>query len=165
MGQKSAKADEVTDGSTPLQGRQETFCQVMAGGKVSGAEAYRQAGYSEIGANGHSARLVAKGSIKRRTEYIQAERAAKEGISREGQTRKLVIVAERCLAAGEHSTYVRAIEATNRMYGLDKQVIETHTEQPMTRSDQEQADLWAEFRLWEASRRGPGNVIGIRDVG
>ena len=165
MGQKPVKVDEVTDGSTPLQGRQETFCQVMAGGKVSGAEAYRQAGYSEIGANGHSARLVAKGSIRRRTEYIQADLAVKEGISKKGQTRKLVIVAERCLAAGEHSTYVRAIEATNRMYGLDKQVIETHTEQPMTKSEQQDADDWAEFRLWKASRRGPGNVIDIRGVG
>lgn len=157
----STKTDNP-DGSTPLKGRQETFCQFYADGKMSAAEAYRQAKYGEKGANSASARLYAKASIKDRIDHIKAERAVEANITREGQTRKLALVAARCLAAGEHATYVRAVEATNRMYGLDKQVIETHSEAPMSKSEQEQADVWAEFRLWEASRAGP-RVVDIRD--
>lgn len=158
MGQEPVNSD----GSTPLEGRQETFCQLLADCKISASEAYRQAGYSAKGAHGHSARLVAKGTIDARLAYIRADRACEAGITREGQTRKLAIIEERCLAAGEHATYVRAVEATNRMYGLDKQVIETHTDEPMSRSEQEQADDWAEFRLWKSSRSGP-RVVDIRE--
>lgn len=158
MGQELDKSD----GSTPLEGRQETFCSLIVPGTMTPTEAYRQAGFSRKNAKNNSSRLSAKEGIKARIAYIRAERACEAGITREGQTLKLAIIQERCLAAGEHSTYVRAVEATNRMYGLDKQVIETHSDVPMTKSEQEQADVWAEFRLWEASRGGP-RLVDIRE--
>ena len=145
------KLDNI-DGSTPLRDRQEKFCQLYAEGTMSASEAYRQAGYAGKHADVNSAKLMVKDSIKWRIAYIRADRACKDGITREGQTRKLAILMQRCLANGEHATYVRALEACNRMYGLDKQVIETTTPDPMTRDQAEEADLYAKFRLWQTAQ-------------
>lgn len=153
---------ETSDGSTPLEGRQETFCQRCADGTLSTSEAFRQAGYSHKSADANSATLRVKKSISNRIAYIRADRACEAGITREGQTRKLAIIQERCLEVGEHSTYVRAVEATNRLYGLDKQVIEQSAPEPMSRSEQQEADDWAEFKLWKSSRGGP-RVVDIRE--
>ena len=143
-----------------LDGRQETFCQLMSIGKLSATEAYRQAGYSDRGADGHSARAVVNGRIKNRIAYLRAELAQKEGITRETQSKKLALVAEKCLGNGEHSTYVRAIEAQNRLYGLDKQVIEQQqpADRNLNQTEAEQAAEYAEFKLWQA-RQGT-NVDG-----
>ena len=140
------------DGSTPLRDRQETFCQLIAPGKLSATEAYRQAGYSDKTAEAGSSRLLTIVKVKWRIAYIRAVRACKDGITREGQTRKLAVLMERCLANGEHATYVRALEACNRMYGLDKQVIETSVPEPMTRDQAAEADLYAKFRLWQTAQ-------------
>ena len=147
----SKKIDKI-DGSIPLKDRAERFVQLYACGKLSASEAFRQAGYAHKGADANSARLTVRDSIKRRLAYIRAVRACKDGITREGQTRKLAVLMERCLANGEHATYVRALEACNRMYGLDKQVIETSVPEPMTRDQAAEADRYAQFRLWEAGQ-------------
>lgn len=138
----------------PLDGRQETFCQLMSIGKLSASAAYRQAGYSHKQADSSSAQLHVKPHIKNRIAYLKAELAQKQGITRETQSIKLATVAEKCLENGEHSTYVRAIEAQNRLYGLDKQVIEQSSDsKPLTRTEQQDAEEWAEYQLWKASRR------------
>ena len=176
------KENKPKDGSEPLRDRIEKFCQLMIPSTITATEAYRQAGYSPEGAKGHSARLVAKGSVKTRIAYLRAIEAQKQGITRETQSRKLSLVAEKCFSNGEHSTYVRAVEAQNRLYGLDKQVIETKTDKPMTRTEAEEAREYAEFLLWKArqatngSRGGDstpkaenaapdGRVVGIRGAG
>jgi hypothetical protein len=55
----------------------------MANGDLSASEAYIRAGYSENGKNGHSARQVAKGSIKARIAHLRAKLAKKLEITRE----------------------------------------------------------------------------------
>jgi len=88
--------------------------------------------------------------------------AQKEGITRETQSKKLAIVANKCLSNGEHSTYVRAIEAQNRLYGLDKQVIEQQQPRDLSRTEAEQAAEYAEFKLWQA-RQGTNDVDSGED--
>ena len=157
MGQKL----ESIDGSSPLRDRQETFCQLYSQGTYSASEAYRLAGYAKKGADAHSARLAVKGSIKDRLSYLQAERAEKEQITREtlaSDYRSAYAVAAR---ADNAAGMVSATAGKARLYGLDKQVIEQSTPEPMSRTEQQQADEWAEFRLWQAGR-GTGRVVGIR---
>ena len=137
-----------TDGSEPLKGRQETFCQLYAGGKMSASEAYRQAGYSTKNADVNSANLMVKASIRPRIAYIKAEWARKHEITREGQS----IKADKAFTIAEgqdNSTgMVAALVCQNRLYGLDKQVVETHKDQPLTHTEQQEADEWAAFTLW-----------------
>ena len=155
MGQKPGKSD----GSSPLQGRQETFCQLYSQGTHSASEAYRRAGYSHKSADAHSARLAVKGSIKARIAWIRAELAEKEQITREtlaADYNRALRIAE---AQGNAPGMCAATTGKARLYGFDKQVIETQADAPMTRTEQEEADEWAEFRLWQASR---ARVIGIK---
>lgn len=163
MGRKLDNVDEVTDGSQPLKDRQETFCQLYSQGVYSASEAYRLAGYSHKQADTNSYKLNVKEGVKARIAFIHAERAEKEQITREtlaGDYNRAYAVAER---EDNAPGMVAATTGKARLFGFDKQVIETHTDEPMTRSEQQEADDWAEFRLWKASRAGPGHVVGIRE--
>ncbi len=158
--------DIPTDGSQPLKGRQETFAQLYSIGDISATQAYLKAGYSKNGADGHASRLVGKGITKARIAYIKAEWAKDAKVTREGQSKKLALVASKCLDNGEHSTYVRAVEAQNRLYGLDKQVIETKTDKPLTRTEQQEADEWADYQLWREQHGRQGtNALEATDGG
>ena len=152
---------ETSDGSSPLEGRQETFCALLLPGTMTPTEAYRQAGFSHKNAKNNSSRLRAKECIKARIAFLRAELANKEGITKEGQSRKV----DRALRLAEEqenaTAMVAAIKCQNLLYGLEKQVIETTSDEPMTRSEQEEADDWAEFKLWKAGRSGP-RVVGIQ---
>ena len=157
MGQKPVK----TDGSTPLQGRQETFCQVHADGKVSTAEAYRRAGYSETDANSASHRLYTKVHIQARIACIQAERAKEANITREtladDYNRALRIAEAQDNAAG----MCAATTGKARLYGFDRQVVEQTTPEPMTRSEAQEADEFARFQLWQA-RQARAKVLPMQ---
>lgn len=154
-----------TDESKPLRDRQETFCQIYADGKLSASEAFRQAGYAHKHAEANSARMTAKDSIKDRIAHIQADRAQEEGITRQGQSRKLALVASKCYSNGEHGTYVRAIEAQNRLYGLDKQVIEqVDAHRELTGDQAQKAKDYAQFELWRANRPGGGHGVGKGEI-
>ena len=156
----SAKVDNP-DGSLPLRDRAETYCQLYSTGTYSATEAYRLAGYAKKDADSASCRLSVKVSVKARIRFIQAGRAEKEHVSREtlaSDYRSAYAVAEKeWNAAG----MVAATTGKARLYGFDKQVIETHADEPMTRSEQEEADDWAEFNLWKAGRSGP-RVVSIQ---
>jgi phage terminase small subunit len=59
------------NGSKPLDNqRHERFAQHVANG-ASATQAYIDAGYSETGANAHSARLAANGSVASRIDYLK----------------------------------------------------------------------------------------------
>lgn len=74
---------QPTDGSTPLKGRRETFCQLYSKGDISASEAYRQAGYSHKRADALSAQIMVNNSVKARIAYLKAEYAKKWNIDRE----------------------------------------------------------------------------------
>lgn len=157
-----SRKTETSDGSTPLEGRQETFCQLYSTGTYSASEAYRLAGYAAKGADAGSARLLVNVRIKARIRFIQAERAEKEHVTREtlaSEYNRAYAIAE---AENNAPGMVSATTGKARLYGLDKQVIEQHTDEPMSLSDQEQADEWAEFKLWRSSKGGP-RVVDIRE--
>ena len=156
----SAKVDNP-DGSLPLKGRQETFCQIYADGKVSVSQAYQQAGYSKVEAHSAGHRLYVKVGIQARIDHIKAQRAKDANITREGQAEKFDRALRMATEQGNAAGMVAAITGTNRLYGLDKQVIETHADEPMSRSEQEEADDWAEFKLWRAGQGGP-RVVSIQ---
>jgi phage terminase small subunit len=126
------------DGSEPLKGRQETFVQAYAKGDISASQAYIQAGYVRKGANGHSARLVAKDSIKARIAHLRAELAEKYEITREKQVVKLARAYDMAEKQENPSAMVKATEACNRMYGLDKQVILNEEEHQALTVEEEQ---------------------------
>ena len=147
----SKKIDDI-DGSTPLRDRQETFCQNKADGKMSDAEAYRQAGYSKTDANSASHRLSTKVHIQARIAHIQAERAAEARITRE----TLADDYNRALRIAEAQDNAQGMCAATtgkaRLYGFDKQVVETSVPEPMTRDQAAEADLYAQFRLWQTAQ-------------
>lgn len=53
--------------------QQEMFCQNVANGTMSNAEAYRKAGYSHKGADANSARLMTKGVIRERIQELRGD--------------------------------------------------------------------------------------------
>ncbi len=110
-----------------LNDRQETFCQIKANEDVSNSEAYRRAGYSAIGADTHSARLVVKGRIKARIAILRAERREKLEVNRETQADKYENVRRRCKDDGDYGNEIRALNGLDKLYGLsiDKQQTET----------------------------------------
>lgn len=140
------------DGSQPLSNiRQEIFCQKYIQG-MSATEAYRQAGYVAKNADANAARAMGYDGVKARINYIQAEKAIKQGITQEGQARKLEAVQLKCFANGEHSTYVKACEVQNRLYGLDKQVIEqTEAQRRLSETQAAEARRIAEIRVREVA--------------
>lgn len=145
---------KTIDASQPLKSRQEAFCQIFAGGLVTATEAYRQAGYSEIGADGHSARLVGKGSIVKRLAHLKAQTAEKHEVTRE-------ILAEEyscaySIAHGQSSAtgMVAATGGRARLYGLDKQVVEhKDAHKALSMTERQEAKEYAAFKLWQAIRR------------
>lgn len=156
MGRTPVKSDSVTDGSKPLQGRQETFCQIHVIGKTSASESYRQAGYSQLNADVSSSKLLVKFGIKARIAHLRAQWAEKLEITREtlaSEYNRAYEIAER----EDHAPgMVAATTGKARLFGFDKQVIETTVDQPMSRTEQQEADDWAEFTLWKAGRGSVG---------
>lgn len=145
----------------PLDGRQETFCQLMLEGKLSASAAYGEAGYEPKDANVNSAKIMAKDRIKIRIAYLRAERAEKSGVTREllaQEYRDAYSVAQ-----GQNSAtgMVAATSGRARLYGLDKQVVEQQApEQPLTATERGEAAEYAEFKLWQARQR-KGKVVAI----
>ncbi len=65
----------------------------------------------------------------------------------------------KCLANGEHSTYVKACEVQNRLYGLDKQVIEqSEAQKQLTATQAAEARRIAEIRVREVAGMEPSKV-------
>ena len=147
----SKKIDKI-DGSIPLKDRAERFVQLYACGKLSASEAFRQAGYAHKGADANSARLTVRDSIKRRLAYIKMQMAEKDGITRE----TLADDYNRALRIAEAQDNAQGMCAATtgkaRLYGFDKQVVEQHTEPPMTRDQAAEADRYAQFRLWQTAQ-------------
>lgn len=148
-----------TDPSQPLKSTlQEKYIWNLVSGMTQ-AEAYRQAGYSENGANALASRLIANDGVKARLRYIQAKIAENAKVTQEGQSKKLANVQALCLANGEHSTYVKACEVQNRLYGLDKQVIEqTDAQRQLTATQAAEARRIAEIRVREVAGMEPSKV-------
>jgi len=69
--------------------RHESFAQGVALGK-SATEAYKEAGYSEKGADVNASRLLGNDSVKARVQEIQARLAIKSGITRAEYITELV---------------------------------------------------------------------------
>jgi len=145
------KNNEI-DPSQPLKSsRQELFVQKYTQG-MSASEAYRQAGYKPDYAEKNATRLTGNDGISARIRYLQAEKAVKAGITQEGQARKLEIVQNICLANGEHSTYVKAVQDESRLFGLDKQVIEqSDAQRQLTETQAAEALRIAEIRVREVA--------------
>ena len=149
--------------SEPLKDRQETFAQLYSTGLYSLSEAYRLAGYSHTDADGASHRLSVKVGMKLRIAYLQAVSAEKHEVTRELLATKYDKAYHVGAATLSASGMVSAVTGTARLYGLDKQVIDHQGEdKPMTRTEQQEADEYAEFKLWQAGR---GKVVPIKSAG
>jgi phage terminase small subunit len=113
--------------------RQERFAQAIAAGK-NGPQASREAGYA---ANPHAARVnasrrLAKTSVAARVAELQAEHAAKNAITVDGQLSKLEEVRLQAIEDRNQSAAVAAIVAENKLCGLiiDKAQVETIVRRP-----------------------------------
>src|SRR5438094_524423 len=72
----------MSEEEAPLEdARRERFCQFVASG-LSQAEAYRQAGYSENGANGNAAALIANHSVSARVAALRHDIEARIEMTR-----------------------------------------------------------------------------------
>jgi phage terminase small subunit len=150
--------EEITDGSEPLKGRQETFCQLYATGVMSASEAYRRAGYSEISADTASSRLSVKVGIKARIAYIKAEWARIHKVDKETQTVKLHKALQMAEQQSNPQAMVKAIEATNRMYGLDKQVV---VNEDLGQLTAEEEAYHREYAAWRLDQERKANIKKI----
>lgn len=161
-----------TDPSQPLpRDQQERFAWLIIEEGKHPADAYKQAGYKPKNtavASAAATRLLKNVSVKARIAYLRAKRAEKLEITQEGQAKKLENVQAKCLSNGEHSTYVKACEVQNRLYGLDKQVIETPDQTP--EMDAAEEALFREFLEWRQNRPteatgGPsGGSVTVVDI-
>jgi len=136
-----------------LSDRQEKFCQIKATEDVSNVEAYIRAGYCKNGANGHSSRLVAKGSIKARIQHIREINREKLEVNRETQADKYENVRRRCKDNGDYGNEIRALSGLDKLYGLqiDKLVTEsTDAQRALDTKERVLADKLAKKLLDEA---------------
>jgi phage terminase small subunit len=133
----------------------------MAPGKLSAAEAYRQAGYSQNRpkqAASNAKQLTTKNHIKARIAFLGQEYAKKHEVTRDTLRKELDVAVERCLANGEHSTYVRALEAKMRLYGMDKQVVLNEDHSQLTA---EEEAYYQEFAAWRLEKDRQANIRKI----
>jgi phage terminase small subunit len=146
------------DGSEPLKGRQETFCQLYGTGVMAASEAYRRAGYSPIGAEAGASRLLTKVKIKHRIASLQAEWAEIHKIDKEAQTKKLHKALAMASQQANPQAMVKAIEATNRMYGLDKQVV---LNEDLGQLTAEEEQYHREYAAWRLEKERQANIRKI----
>jgi hypothetical protein len=70
--------------------RQEHFCQLVASGMFSQAEAFRKAGYAEKGAKENASRLMTNDNVAARIEELRARNAEKCQLSKDQAIQYLV---------------------------------------------------------------------------
>lgn len=139
-----------TDPSQPLKSSmQELFCQKYTQG-MTATEAYRQAGYSHKGADGHAIRLVGIGRIRARIEHIRAKQAKKLEITREGQAKKYQEAYDLASDLKSPTGMVQATAGQDRLFGLEKQVIEqSEAQRRLSETQASEASKLADIRLRE----------------
>ena len=120
----------------PLSDRQEKFCQIKANEDVSHSEAYRRAGYSPVGADRNSSRLMVKDDIKARIADIRAEKAVELAVTRELQTERYTDVARRCRDLGDITNEIRAYNGIDKLHGLAIDKTETTETVPEATAEQ-----------------------------
>jgi hypothetical protein len=148
------------DPSQPLKSsRQELFCQKYTQG-MSASEAYRQAGYAQKNADTNSAMLMVKNGIVARIAYLRAKEAKKEEITRESLAKDYGQAFDLSVKLEVPQGMVQATAGRARLYGYEKQVIET-TEQAPEMDAAEEA-LYREFLAWRQNRAtgGPSGDLG-----
>ena len=154
----------------PLSDRQEKFCQIKANEDVSHSEAYRRAGYSEVGADRNSCRLMVKDGIKARIATIRANKAEILAVNRELQTERYTDVARRCKDVGDLSNEIKAYNGIDKLHGLsiDKQQTEqTDAQKARTAVERREAANYAKWKLDRSLARPEGleevNVVDITE--
>lgn len=141
------------DGSEPLRSsRHEMYCQLKTCG-VSEANAYEQAGYISNTPGQHARQLERNSLVKLRIRYLQSKMAEKLEITRKGQAEKFDRALTIATVQGNSTGMVAAITGTNRLFGLDKQVIEqAEQHRELSKTEQQEAREWAQFKLWQRNR-------------
>ncbi len=148
-------AQNIQIGSETLKNlRHETFCQLVATGKFSNSEAYRQSGYSQNNADVRSAELVVKSSIKDRISYLYRKNTEKREITRELQSNKLEDLQRRCKTLDDATGENAAIREQNKLYGLSIDKTEhTEPQEPLTAEDKAKAKVVADALLrWQQAK-------------
>lgn len=141
-----------------ISSREETFCQWVATGIVSNTQAYINAGYSEIGADGNARRMIVRDIIKARIAELTAKKAEKwevtqDSIAKEAEEHRLL-----ALAGGDIRAATGALVVKAKAYGFqtDKTVTE-RSEQAKELSERER-QLAQEFAEWREKKEA-GKVI------
>jgi phage terminase small subunit len=150
--------EEITEGSEPLKGRQETFVQLYAEGDKSAAEAYRQAGYSKVGARANSTRLIAKDSTKARIAHIKAKMAEKAKVTREKLAAEYNEALEIARSQNNAAAMVAATSGRARLFGLDKQTIVNEDHSQLTAEEEQ---YHREYAAWRLDQERKANIRKI----
>jgi len=104
--------------------------------------------------------LLVNVKIKARIAYIKSEWARIHKVDKETQTVKLHRALDMAEEQRNPQAMVKAIEATNRIYGLDKQVVvQEQSEAAKELSEQERRDA-EEFEQWKMRKRLKATKVG-----
>ena len=146
-----------------LNGRDETFCQLVALSTSSNTAAYINAGFSETGAKGNASRKIAKDNIQARISEIKAEMATIVKMDKEKYIKLVMEHRQAAMAKDDINAANGAMSLVGKACGIliDKSVIEQSVEQKeLTALQEKEAKRMAQVML----RLHRGDEDGRSDI-
>ena len=102
----------------PLTDKQRSFVEhYCTDAAYNASKAYLLAGYSKIGADGNSCRMIVKDSIKGAIAKYMAENKLKTELTRDLQTQRITKQYDKADAAGDTRAALAALDQLNRRVG------------------------------------------------